>query len=409
MWHSIKYSLGWLMNDLLPAARGRPGSQAVHVRYESAGLVLHELPIPASADAVIVEVLLRLPNAARHKGDFTLRIPGYEPVPPESLRRDDRDPHRYRLNFRLPVPAFSSRAELLWRNHLLSEVAIPVLNLDEFLSQLKVTNPTVSAQIADRSVTAQTFVASQCRGLTTALVLKSASALVPLSQVGVRVAFRSENTAAEQVVPVALTSSQLNAKEALLTASPPKLPRRAGNYTATWYAGNRELVVLRMQAVTGAKFVQSLRISDTRFVVSDKAGVLRFVRHAPLPDSESIRIGPCFVLNSSQPGMAGWITLKTVGQPGNADAPVQAEQSVLVTDGPTIFAPGLFDLADVAGLNGFELRHKLHTLGVMSLHPVPTAIFNAEGGFKPPPEFSWTPTAEEELAERLAKLMKESG
>ncbi len=407
MWHSIRYSLGWLMNDLLPAARGRPGSQAVHVRYESAGLVLHELPVPASAEAVVVEVLLRLPSAARQKADFTLRIPGFEPVPPESLRRDDRDPNRYRLNFRLPVPPFSARAELLWRNHLLSEVAIPVLNLDEFLSQLKVTNPTVGVQIADRSVTAQTFVASQCRGLTTALVLKSASALVPLAQVGVRVVFRSETSAAEQVVPVALTSSQLNMKEALLTASPPKLPRRAGNYTATWYAGNRELAVLRMQAVTGAKFVQSLRISDTRFVVADKVGVLRFVRHAPPPGSEFVRIGPCFVLASNQPGMAGWITLKAVGTPGNAEPPVQAEQSVLVTDGPTIFAPGLFDLPAVAGLTGFELRHKLATLGAMSLHPVPTASFNAEGGFKPPPDFSWTPTAEEELAERLAKLMKE--
>ena len=121
MWHSIRHSLGWLMNDLLPAARGRPGSQAVHVRYESAGLVLHDLPVPASPRRSSSRCCCGCRSAARQKADFTLRIPGFEPVPPETLRRDDRDPNRYRLNFRLPVPPFSARAELLWRNHLLSE------------------------------------------------------------------------------------------------------------------------------------------------------------------------------------------------------------------------------------------------------------------------------------------------
>jgi hypothetical protein len=397
------------MNDLLPAARGRPGSQAIHVRYESAGLVLYELPVPASADAVVVEVLLRLPAAARQKADYLLRIPGLDPAQPEALRKDDRDPHRYRLTFRLPVPAYTARAELLWRNRLLSEITLPVLSQDDFLTNLAVANPTATVQIADRCVAAQTFVASQCKGLTTAIVLTSPTALVPLAQVGLRVVFRSDRTVAEQVVPVPLTSSQLRGKEVLLTASPPKPPRRSGTYTATWYAGTRELTTLRVQAVTGAKFVQSLRLSDTRFVVADKAGALRFVRHAPPPGAEAGRIGPCFVVCSNQPGMAGWITLKAVGQPAAPDAAVQAEQAVLVTDGPTVFAPGMFDFAEVAGLSGFELRHKAQSLGLVSLHPVPTASFNAEGGFKPPPEFAWTPTAEEELAERLAKLMKDEG
>ena len=44
-------------------------------------------------------------------------------------------------------------------------------------------------------------------------------------------------------------------------------------------------------------------------------------------------------------------------------------------------------------------------LGVLPLSPVPTATFTAEGGYKPPPEFAWSPAAEDELSERLARLM----
>ena len=70
-----------------------------------------------------------------------------------------------------------------------------------------------------------------------------------------------------------------------------------------------------------------------------------------------------------------------------------------------MFAPGLVNLSDAPGLTGFELRHKGQLLGQLSLSPVPTAMVNAEGGFKPPPDFTWGPAAEDELADRLGKLL----
>jgi hypothetical protein len=85
--------------------------------------------------------------------------------------------------------------------------------------------------------------------------------------------------------------------------------------------------------------------------------------------------------------------------------PVLLEQTVLVTDGPTVFAPGLIDAAELAQVTAFELRHSGRTLGTLSLCPVPAASFNAEGGFKPPPDFAWSNTAEDELNERLTRLM----
>ena len=163
MWPWIKRWLDWLMNDLFRLARTRPHGQAVHTRYEKAGLTLYDLPVPWNADAVVVEVLLRLPPSARRKADFTLRLPGRDPVQPETLRPEADD--RYRLLFRLPTPVASVVGELLWKHLLLSRVAVPVLAAEEFHAGLHLTLPTVAARLGGQTVAAQTFVAAQCKGL----------------------------------------------------------------------------------------------------------------------------------------------------------------------------------------------------------------------------------------------------
>jgi hypothetical protein len=92
--------------------------------------------------------------------------------------------------------------------------------------------------------------------------------------------------------------------------------------------------------------------------------------------------------------------------PGEGNGAVLMEEEVLVTDGPAVFAPGMVEAEDLARLSGFELRHKGRVLGIASLSPVPTAVLNAEGGFKPPADFAWSNAADDELSERLTRLMK---
>jgi hypothetical protein len=342
-------------------------------------------------------------------------------VPADALRKDERTDRGYRVLFRLPVPAASARAELLWKHRLLAEVPLPVLTPDEFLANVRVATPTLTVRVGDRAVAAQTFVALQCRGLTLAGVLRSPTSLAPLADLGLRAVFRSERFGTVAEVPVALAGSQLAAREALVTAAPPRWPRRSGRLTAAWVAGDRELAAVRAEAVTGARFVQSLRVADARLVAADKGGAVRVCRHPPQLRSpaaadpapaagvgpDACRVGPCFVLHSREPGMAGLVTLRAVAQQPGAERPAAFEAPVLVTDGPTVFAPGLLDAADLAGVGGFELRHKGTVLGVVSMNPVPTAAFTSEGGFKPPAEFAWTPTADEELTDRLTRLMKD--
>jgi hypothetical protein len=402
MWLWIKRWLDWAMNDLALLARTRPHGQAIHTRYEKAGLALYDLPVPWNADAVVVEVHLRLPPSARRKTDFTLRFPGRDPLPPEVLRQEEAD--RHRLLFRLPTPSASVAGELLWKHRLLSRVAVPVLTADEFLAGLQLLLPTVSARLGAQAVAARTFVASQCKGLIASAVLKSPTPLAPVADLGLRVAFRNERTNTEYEVPVALSSSQLAAREAVITAVPPRQPRRVGAWTVAWRVGNRELARQQVQGIPAKRFEQSLRVSDTRFVVADKAGVVKATRQVPAGDLT--RLGPCFLVASSEPGMAGACVLQIHAQvPGESRPPLLLEQEVIVTDGPAVFAPGMLEVADLARVTGFELRHKGRVLGAISLSPVPTAALNAEGGFKPPPDFAWSTAADDELSERLGRLM----
>ncbi len=57
-------------------------------------------------------------------------------------------------------------------------------------------------------------------------------------------------------------------------------------------------------------------------------------------------------------------------------------------------------------ISGFEVSVKGRMLGVLSICPAPAAVFTSEGGFKPTHDFTWSPAAEEEMTERLNRLLE---
>ena len=106
----------------------------------------------------------------------------------------------------------------------------------------------------------------------------------------------------------------------------------------------------RLTAVTGRRFLDSLRVSDARFAVADKEGMVRLIRTPPALN-EVTKIGPCFVLASREPGAAGVLPLQVVGvMSGAVRPPVIFEQTTLVTDGPSVFAPGFIDVGMSKGM-----------------------------------------------------------
>ena len=381
MWPWIKRWRDWAMTDLWPLNRLGPQPQALHHSYEKAGLILNDQPIPWNAEAVLVEALLRLPaSTGRRKADFRLRLPGAEPYPAEHLRRQEAD-DRYRVSFRLPAPTATATAELLFRDHPLGQLTLPFLSRDEFLHGLRLEMPTLFVRVGSDSVACQTFVTSQCRGLLASAVLLSPTSLAPLLDMDLQVEFRCERGGSAYRVPALLCSSQLQGRKALVTVAPRRYPRRMGTWTATWLLGDRPLAVQRVRGISKRAFHRSLRISDTRFVVRDGAGRVRLTRQVP-PLDGGARVGPCFLVSSGEPGMAGLCRLRIAAQaPGAPPAPPLLEQEVLISDGPTPVAPGTLDAADLGQVSGFELSVRCQALGVLSLCPAPTSAFTGEGSF----------------------------
>lgn len=405
MWRWMKRLGGWAMSRLPLRVRARMHRHGLFFSYEKAGLVVAGWPIPFNADCVLIEAVLRLPISARRKEEFSLHVGTRAVVPPESLRHDEQD-DRFRLYFRIPTPTESSMANLTWRNHTLGQLQLPVIGADELVNAVSLHSPTLFVRVGTQNVACRSFVATQCRSLLAAALLTSELPLAPLMDLGLRVEFVNETSNQHYVVPVQLSSSQLATRQTMVSAEAPKLPRRVGVWSATWKLGERVLHSQKLQAIGLTAFQRSLRITDSRFVVEPVQGPIYVRRQVPNL-SECRRVGPCFLLTSSEDGVAGLCRLEVLAAvPGAVQPPVLLAQDLLITDGPTVFAPGTIEVNDLAQVNAFELRLNGRVLGSLPLRPIPQATFTSEGGFTPPGEFVWTNTAEEELNERLARLMQ---
>jgi|GEM_PF-1265702 len=405
MWHSLRPWIDWVMNDILPPNRPRMAESAVHLRFEIAGVTLLGPPIPWNADAVIVELPLRLPDRIRQRSDFSLRIPGSPPISADHLRRDETGERLHRLLFRLPTPPASVAAEVFWRQKLLATLRIPIQSEEEYLGDLRLLHPSVSIKLKGQYVPAQSFVSSQCQGLVAAAVIRSSTCLAPLADQPLTVRFENDASKRGESVTISLTSTQLAAKETLILAAPTRRPRTAGHYSIRWEVGSRGLLTQRITAVTPRRFLESIRLAGTRFIVPDSSGIPRAIRQAPIL-AEVAGIGPCFVISSRLPGAAGLLDCQiTAMATDSINGNELFQEEILIRDGITIFAPGIIPSERLKTVTGFELRHRKTVLGAVSFYPVPVARFNAEGGFQPPMDYCWSPSAEEELSERLNKLM----
>jgi hypothetical protein len=394
------------MRDLWNLFRSSgPQSQALHFSYEKAGLTLDHQPIPWNAEAVLVEANVRISGAgARHKEDFRLRLGSAGPTyAPELLRQEPGEPLA-RLFFRTPVPVQSTTAELTWRERTLGQVTLPVLSRDDFLRQLNVQMPTAHVRLGEQTIACQTFVSGQCQALTVTGLLTSPAGLVPIADLNLRLEIRREDGSIVSRVPVRFTSSQLRSRQALIAVMPSR-PRRTGSWLIQWLVDDYLLTTHKIKAISKRHFIRSLRVSTTRFVIQTGKEDVHLVRN--LPPLESVeRVGPCFMVSSGEPGMAGLAALR-VRAKLEAGPPVALleEDEVLVTDGPIPLLTGTLDVGKLAGVKHFMLESTTGVIGILPLTPVPSAAFTNEGGFRPVEDFSWSPAAEEQLNERLGRLL----
>jgi len=400
MWHSIKRWRDWVDN-LGPPFRFRPRLRSLHIYFELAGITRHDEPIPWNADAVQIDVVVELPHSHRRRSDFALRIGDHSPALPSQFRSSEPN-GGCGVAFRIPTPAASTHAELLWRGRVIARVELPVIDAPTFVRGLQLHLPAVGVRVGRRQSAARTFVASQYRGLVAGAVLSSPTILAPLEALGITAEFRHDDSDRGVEIEIHLSESQRAACEALVTAIGPRPSRRPGIWTVTWRVGSTVLATQQVRAVSRRLFFEPVQLIELRF---DVGGRLR--RTLPMPNESEV-VRPVVVVASGEPGMAGLAAFRLIGAgPGIESHPLTPPTRALITDHPTSLVFDELDVKSLAAMTTLELRSRGVVIGSVSLSPRPTAQLTPEGGFEPMPDYAWTQSAEDELSERLGRLIDE--
>jgi len=393
------------MADNFPLFRGnpQPQMQGLRYRFEKAGLLVEDQPIPWNADAVLVEAVVFVPSAfaSRTANDFPLQIDGGQPpVFPESMAPLPRG--GLRLGYRLGVPRQTAMVELFYRHRSLGQLALPVFSQAEFERRLLVEMPTVSACIGSATVACRAVVGSQCQGMiATALVRSTHFSLLPLLDLGMSVQIIGPR-GDEAVYPIHFSTQQTAGKQLLIAAALPRL-KRIGGWSVKWRLGDRPVADQFIRSISKPMFLRSLHVAATRFLVQSQ-GVLAFAPTLPKHAAEIERAGPCFLVESEILGAAGLASLRVLAQVNDAvQPPLLEDREFLISDGPNPIIPGTLQAEDLDQIEAFELHSQRGVIGRLPLR-IPVAAITSEGGFQAPGDFTWSEAAEEELWQKIATL-----
>jgi hypothetical protein len=342
--------------------------------------------------------------------DFALSISGSkEVVPAESLKQEGVD--FWRVFFRFAVPVHNANVEIRWRGtslgQSLGQLHLPVLRAEDFLLHLSLQMPIVSVQLEEETVQCQAAVTAQCHSIVLSALISSATSLVPIMDMGLRARMLNDKGGVCREEPIHLSHAQLKARQSLLTVVMPR-PRKTGNWLFEWVLDGKVLAEQKLRTLASTGLYRSLRVSATRFVLQYADGRLVPARTLPSTLEGVERIGPCFWVASSLPGLAGWCDLEVRARPNQQQGPAEAplsRQRVLLSDGPTPVLAGTLDLAEFRLIKHFELRCRNRLVGLLPVEDVPTSSFTSEGGFVPPEHFAWSHAAESQLQEKLNRLL----
>ena len=387
----------------------------VHVSAEVHGVTVEHGPIPWNASNVRVEVLLNRPAAdARDANRYTLTIEGRPPIPAESLGPVDsaEDDRRYRLIFRLPHPGPEvTSAKVSYRGHRLIEVPLVHLTREAFLAELRLSPPTFWARLGEQLVPARTLPNGRWKGGVATAHLRSPVPLAPLLDLGVSLKLRGRRSGArpedpwDRELPVTLVPTLLAGRDTTLAVELSRQGETEGEWQLGWFLGDRLTETVRLRSVGRVEAGHAVHVTFARFAIERPDGRIEIVPHLTGVGDYS-RVGPCFVVVSRLDGFAGraklLVTAK-LNRPG--PSPQLFEEEVLLTDGPTPLTTGWLTREEVEQISLFELRLGRRIVHRLTPQAAPKAVFNAEGGFVPAPDFSWSAAAEAELNEGFARLL----
>jgi hypothetical protein len=397
--HWLTCKLPWPLQRL----RG-PQVRDIQFSYEKTGLVVHNEPVPWNAEAVMVEMAMVLPpKVVWRKSDFQLRIPGRPPLMPLSVQNTSEE-NLFQILFRFVPPQCDTVAKVYGHASLLGQVRLPFLSAEQFLGNLQLHSPMISASVGECAVASQVVVEGQCQSISASGVLVSSTSLLPLVDLDLSAEFTDHADHAENV-RVNLTAAQLTSNQTLLSVVPPSMRRPLRRCSVLWKLQDRLLAHTTIRAIPMAAFQRSLHVLESRYLYQESQGGIVLSHHLPAREGTS-RLMPCFLIASREPGMAALCPIEVrVLFRDTERAPVHVQQNVLVTDGPSLCLPASVSIDNLQEICSFELLCGGEVLAVLPVRPTPVATFTTEGSFRGSEEYEWTPFTEEELVDRLQRLM----
>ncbi|MBM3995478.1 MAG: hypothetical protein FJ303_15185 [Planctomycetes bacterium] len=388
----------------------RSTGAGLHVRHEKAGLILDSLPIPWNADAVIVEANVRLPSSASYaKDQFTLQFSDNAPTAWAEVLMPSPKNGPLRVFFRLLVPAKTCTAQFYWREHRLGQIDLPIVSAADYVNGFSIDLTSLQATIGERTAACRSFVSAQVKALFASAVLRAQHPLASAIDLDLAVEVRRADGERIGRVEVALTAEQRRLRQALTTVLLPK-PRNVGNYEVSWHLRDKILLRVPFEIVSKKTLANSPRISATRFIVRHTDGTQQNVRALPTRDGLLIldgisEVAPVFFVCSHKTGLAGIVPFALRILVGDLLSTIGIDEKVLITDGPTPIVLGTVSADALSRTKHFSLASGTKTLGNLAVLPAPATDFTGEGGFEPTDDFVWTAAAEEQLNERLGKLL----
>jgi hypothetical protein len=389
------------------------GHAGLHVRYEKAGLILDALPIPWNADAVIVEANVRLPkDTPRDKQDFSLRWSDADAGTAAELIMAGSAKTPTRVFFRVRKPTELATAKVYWRESLLGQVDVPVTSRADAVDNIAMDLPTLHVTLGGKTVACNAFVSGQAKHVFASAVLRSPTPLAAIDGLDLRVTFsEADGEPIDDPIRVSLTPEQMRQRQALVAVTLPR-PRTLGAYEITWWLASRRLHMQRLRVVSKTALRRSLRISRASFMLEFSDGTSNLVRALPEQNGTLSldgvdRVTPVFYVTSSEAGIAALADFTLRALVGDLITTMKIHNADLVTDGVQPIVLGSVAAEDLPNIRHFTLASGDKVLGNLPLVAAPRADLTAEGGFAPEDDYLWSPAAEEQLQDRLGKLLDE--
>ncbi len=198
----------------------------------------------------------------------------------------------------------------------LGQLTLPFLSREEFLQNLRLQLSSLFVKIGSENVACQTFVASQCRGLLANAILTSPTSLARCSISSFKWSFAASAVGRAIERPLVCPALNWPAVRTLIAVMPQRHPRRIGGWTATWLLGDRPLATQRIRAISQQQVHPLTSLIGHAVRGPGRQRPLAFWRGRRFAvRKEPVRVGPCFLVSSSEPGMAGLpCTLRMVAQ-----------------------------------------------------------------------------------------------